>query len=75
MSNIWSAFDELVDKTQIRVATIMAHVGTESIVEDGNSHQYRVPGTDYDIGALVYIQNGVVISLATSLASGGTHYV
>lgn len=75
MSNVWNAFAELADKTQIRVATIVSHIGAESLVEDGNARQYRIPGTDYDIGARVYIQNGIAISEATTLAAGGTHYV
>jgi len=75
MSNDWSAFESITDKTGIKFATVVAHSGTESVVRDLNNRQFRVPGTDYEIDSNVYIQNGSIISQATTLMPGGTHYV
>lgn len=75
MNNAWSAFEALTDKTNIKVAQIIQHAGTESVCQDLNMNQFRVPGTDYPIGSDVYIQNGVIVSEAVSLTPAGTHYV
>jgi hypothetical protein len=75
MSNDWIAFAGLSSKTGTKLVTVISHVGSESVVQDLNALQFRVPGTDYAVGARVYVRDGEIISQATDLVPGGTFYV
>lgn len=75
MSNDWSAFESISDKSGIKLGTVTAHVGAESVVRDLNNKTFRVPGTEYAVDTAVLIQNGKIISQAIALSPGGTHYV
>ncbi len=75
MSNLWSQFERLTSKRIVKVGTITAHDGTMSVVQDRSEKTFRVDGTDYDIGTLVYIENGSILSEAPALPYVGVHTV
>ncbi len=75
MSNLWSQFERLTSKRIVKVGTVTAHEGTMSVVQDRSENTFRVDGTDYDVGTLVYIENGTILSEAPVLTDVGIHYV
>jgi hypothetical protein len=72
--NIWSKFKRLTGKKEVRVGTITAHSGNESILEDPYGNAFIALGTSVSVGSKAFVEDGKVVSAAPSLPET-TEYV
>lgn len=66
MSNIWTQFENLLEKDSTQIATIISTDGTESTVELLSGDRLKVTGTG-TTGEAVYIKGGEIKQTAPTL--------
>jgi hypothetical protein len=67
MSNVWTQFENLLEKDTTQIATIISSNGTTTTVELLSGDRLKVIGTGAE-GTVIYIKGGEIKQQAPSLA-------